>query len=258
MENEEISNEDFLKAFGINQEETEETPQETNEGTEETPAEEVPAPEQDGEQDASEDNKPSETTNNNQDNTKQAQAFAFMRSELNQKNKMLNDVAVVLGLDPKSKDSMAQLQTKLTEALAKQQGIPSEILEKLNRLETLENERNIETIRNNAFNGFQQVKSKFGLNDQELEEFANELVRDGKNPFTQSVDLLTEYKLKNFDKLLEQAKQQGIQAEMERASKASKNASTPSKTHGGAEKDEPEKITTVKGLTDWFNQQSGK
>ena len=190
---------------------------------------------------------------------KSAQAFAAMRVDLNKKNKLLEGVATVLGLDPKSKESMDQLQSKLTEALAKKQGIPVETLERLNKLEEMEQQRTTEQIRNNAFLGFQQVKTKFNLTDQQLQEFANELVADGKNPFTQAVDLMTEYKLKNFDKLLEQAKTQGAQAEIERSTKANTNASTPGTNQGAGTSTEPDKINTVKQLNDWFNQQqSGK
>ena len=172
---------------------------------------------------------------------------------------MLENVATILGLDPKSKDSMSQLQDKLTEALAKKQGIPTETLERLNRLEELEQQRNVEQVRNNAFLGFQKVKTQFKLTDDELQSFANELVADGKNPFLIPLDLVTEYKLKNFDKLLEKAKNQGAQDEIARAAKANNNASTPAKKQGGAADSDPDKITTIKQLNDWLNQQqSGK
>lgn len=272
---EEISQDDFLAAFGItpdsaNQDDTEgdagdQTPDSNSGGADPRPdgnesADDNNASDDEGtskdgdksEGDEGKANQPSATE-------KSAQAFAAMRVELAQKNKMLENVATVLGLDPKSKDSMDQLQTKLTEALAKKQGLPVETLERLNKLEEMEQQRNIEQVRNNAFLGFQRVKTIFGLDDAALQEFANSLVAEGKNPFTTPLDLVTEYKLKNFDKLMEQAKNQGAQAEIERAAKANTNASTPGTKQGGASDSEPEKITSVKQLTDWFNnQQSGK
>lgn len=277
MEDDVISQDDFLKAFGISGEADQNN--QGDQGTDDqgnNPADQGNAnpgtedqgnadnasgdqgASQNGDNNGAADNNSNDQTNNSNTN-KSAQAFAAMRVELNQKNKMLENVATVLGLDPKSKDSMDQLQTKLTEALAKKQGLPVETLERLNRLEELEQQRNIEQVRNNAFAGFQQVKTQFGLNDEQLQAFANELVADGKNPFVQQLDLVTEYKLKNFDKLLEQAKNQGAQAEIERAAKANNNASTPGTNQGSASGQEVDKITTVKQLTDWFNQQqSGK
>ena len=277
MEDDVISQDDFLKAFGISGEADQNT--QGDQGTDDqgnNPADQGNAnpgtedqgnadnasgdqgASQNGDNNGAADNNSNDQTNNSNTN-KSAQAFAAMRVELNQKNKMLENVATVLGLDPKSKDSMDQLQTKLTEALAKKQGLPVETLERLNRLEEMEQQRNIEQVRNNAFAGFQQVKTQFGLNDEQLQAFANDLVADGKNPFVQQLDLVTEYKLKNFDKLLEQAKNQGAQAEIERAAKANNNASTPGTNQGGASGQEVDKITTVKQLTDWFNQQqSGK
>jgi hypothetical protein len=276
MNEDAISQEDFLKAFGIvndeagqsndsdagNQNDGQDSNAATqgngDEGQQNTGDENNNGTDDQQNQNA-DGNTGDEGQNQNQAN-KSAQAFAAMRVELSQKNKMLEGVATVLGLDPKSKDSMSQLQSKLTEALAKKQGIPTETLERLNKLEEMEQQRNIEQTRNNAFMGFQQVKTKFNLTDQQLQEFANELVADGKNPFVTPLDLMTEYKLRNFDKLLEQAKTQGAQAEIERSAKANNNASTPGTNQGaGASGQELDKITTIKQLNDWFNQQqSGK
>ena len=277
MEEDEISQDDFLKAFGITDSNNQDNGDQGADGQQGNQADSDganPGTEgQDstdnmtGDEGASKDGENAgegagdqgdQNKDNNQAN-KQAQAFASMRIELSQKNKMLENVATILGLDPKSKDSMSQLQSKLTEALAKKQGIPTETLERLNRLEEMEQQRNVEQIRNNAFLGFQKVKTQFQLTDDELQSFANELVAEGKNPFVTSLDLVTEYKLKNFDKLLEKAKNQGAQDEIARAAKANNNASTPGKKQGGAADSDPDKITTVKQLNDWLNQhQSGK
>lgn len=277
MDEDLISQDDFLAAFGVtdpanqetqddgnqNQGTTEPNAEGANPGTDSQPTSNTEADggSKDGdEQAAGNDNDQGKQDNDTNQVSKSAQAFAAMRIELANKNKLLEGVATVLGLDPKQKDSIDQLQTKLNEALAKKQGLPVETLERLNRLEELEQQRNIETIRNNAFQGFQKVKTQFNLSDEALQEFANSLVADGKNPFVIPLDLVTEYKLKNFDKLLEQAKNQGAQDEINRAAKANNSASTPNNKSGGtAQNDEPEKITTVKQLNDWFNQQqSGK
>lgn len=279
MEEDVISQDDFLKAFGVASDGAGQDDNKGDSGNQEgqnAGASQGTDTQDQGNQDtgdngnAQDQNNQDKTGNtDNTDNTdngtqpnqvdKSAQAFAAMRVDLNKKNKLLEGVATVLGLDPKSKESMDQLQSKLTEALAKKQGIPVETLERLNKLEEMEQQRTTEQIRNNAFLGFQQVKTKFNLTDQQLQEFANELVADGKNPFTQAVDLMTEYKLKNFDKLLEQAKTQGAQAEIERSTKANTNASTPGTNQGAGTSTEPDKINTVKQLNDWFNQQqSGK
>lgn len=274
MEDDVISQDDFLKAFGVsstdgsddttntdgNTNATDGNQEGANPGTDTTQegAGQNDQTEGDASQTGENNNGNQTDANNNGANdptSKSAQAFAAMRVELAAKNKMLEGVASVLGIDLKAKDSMGQLQTKLNEALAKKQGISPEILDKLNKFEQMEEQRNIEQVRNNAFMGFQKVKTQFGLDDAKLQEFANQLVADGKNPFTTPLDLVTEYKLKNFDKLLEQAKAQGAQEEIARASKANNNASTPGSAQGAGQQDTPEQITTVKQLTDWFNKQ---
>lgn len=256
MNDEVVTQDDFLKAFGIG---TESTTEEQDNGGQQTTDDTTDGATgesqgQQGDTEASSGDQQDQQVNTNPTD-KSAKAFAAMRIELAQKQKLLDDVATVLGLDPKAKDSMGQLQSKLTETLAKKQGIPAETLARLNKLEEMEQQRNEEQVRNNAYLGFQKVKTQFKLSDQELQQFANELVADGKNPFVQTFDLVAEYKLKNFDKLLEDAKQQGIQAEIARASKANDNASTPSNKQGGAQDQSADQITTVKQLTDWFNKQ---
>ena len=274
MEDDVISQEDFLKAFGVpgsaEADDTTNTEGDTsnaangnqdgaNPGTDgQDPTGNTPDG-TDGASETGDNNGDQDGANKNEGNdptSKSAQAFAAMRVELARKDKMLEGVASVLGIDLKSKDSMDQLQTKLNEALAKKQGIDPEVLVKLNRLEEMEAQRNIEQTRNNAFMGFQKVKTQFGLNDTQLQEFANQLVADGKNPFTTPLDLVTEYKLKNFDKTMEEAKAKGAQEEIARAAKAGANASTPGNDQGvQTNNNDAKQITTIKGLTEWFNQQ---
>lgn len=276
MEDDVISQEDFLKAFGVpSSAETGDTtnpegdtsnaangnPQDgADPGTDgQNPTGETPDGTTDGSSETGDNSGDQNGANKNEGNdptSKSAQAFAAMRVELAAKNKMLEGVASVLGIDFKSKDSTDQLQAKINEALAKKQGISTEVLDKLNRFEQMEEQRNIEQIRNNAFRGFQSVKDQFKLDDAKLQEFANQLVADGKNPFTTPLDLVTEYKLKNFDKLLEQAKAQGAQEEIARATKAGANASTPGTNNGVQDgSNDVQQITTVKQLTEWFNKQ---
>lgn len=269
-----VTEEDFLKAFGVTPTTGDTTPPASgdstnaddgnqqngaNPGTDgQTPADgntEGDGTSQTGDNNGNQ-NDATQNQNGATETNKSAQAFAAMRVELARKDKLLEGVATVLGLDPKSKESMDQLQGKLNEALAKKQGIDPEILVKLNRLEEMETQRNIEQTRNNAFMGFQKVKTQFGLDDTQLQEFANQLVADGKNPFTTPLDLVTEYKLKNFDKLLADAKAQGVQEEIARAAKAGANASTPGSNQGGStNNNDVQQVTTVKQLDEWFKNQ---
>lgn len=257
----EMSQEDFLKAFGVSGEADQNTQDANNADVNDdtTPNDTTP------EGDESEGNDTNQDGDNNQNDastqnnaTKTTQAFAAMRVENAKQKKLINNTLTLLGLDPKNPDSVAQLETKLTEALAKKQGLPVETLERLNKLEALEQQRTAEDLRTKALMGFQKVKDSFNLDDNALQEFANELVAEGKNPFINSLDLVSEYKLRNFDKLIEQAKAKGVQEEIERASKANNNASTPNSTQGG-DTQNIDKVTNIKELVNWYNQQqSGK
>jgi hypothetical protein len=107
--------------------------------------------------------------------------------------------------------------------------------------------------------GFQAVKNQFNLSDKDVDDFADQLIRDGVNPFTKSVDIVAEYKLRNFDALLEAAVQKGAAQEAQRQANVAAHSSQPNKTTGGAgDNSEPDKINSVASLTDWLEKNSTK
>lgn len=189
---------------------------------------------------------------------KRDNAFAQMRVENAKQANILKGIADVLQIqaDPNNPEALVTaLQQKITAAQAQKAGMPADVLEKLNKL-TEENDANkAAQIRQAAYLGFQAVKDDFKLDNVKLQAFADELVADGINPFEQPVNLLAEYKLRKHDILIAEAEERGAQKEAERAANAGKHSSSPDKKQGKGET-ETEKITTVKDLNNWFNEQS--
>ncbi len=240
---EEPTMDDFLSAFGVEANTAPEEGQPENEVVPEpetvTPAEEEAPPvlEEGGD--------------------KTAQAFAQMRVENKKYQKMITGIAEMLGVqDVTNPEAVTQvIEQKLIEAEAKKQNVPPEMLARLQQLE-LHNQEYIQNqTRQVAYAGFQKVKDSFKLTNQEVEQFATALQQQGLNPFDKPLDLVKEYRVLNFDKLLADAEAKGAQAEIQRSTKAQNQGSTPNTKQGQGDVDEV-KITTVKDLDAWFDKQS--
>lgn len=189
-------------------------------------------------------------------NTKQAQAFAQMRIANQQQAQLIKQIAEVVGVtDTKDPQAMMNaLQQLAVKAQSQKQGIPEEVLTRLNQLENT----NLEYKRQQAYlaagRGFQTIKDKYGLDDAGLEAFAQELIADGLNPYEQPIDLVSEYKIRHFDSMLEEAIQKGIEQEAQRAAKAGAQGSTPTTTTGGRTDSETPKINSVSELNKWLEE----
>ena len=185
-------------------------------------------------------------------------AFAQMRSENTALKKLVGDIAGVLGINPNT--PQAQMQSAVQEAIlkaqAKQQNLDPAVLQRLNQLEQYKEANERQSLTNKAYMGFQTVKNQFNLSDKELDGFADQLMQDGVNPFTTEVDLVSEYKLRNFDKLISAAEQRGAAKEAERQQNVTQHSSQPSKTTGAGSDSEPDKITSTTELTSWFDKRN--
>lgn len=189
-------------------------------------------------------------------NTKQAQAFAQMRITNQQQAQLIKQIAGVVGItDAKDPEAiMNALQQVVVKAQSQKQGIPEEFLTRLNHLETMNSEYQKQQAYIAAGRGFQTIKDKYGLDNDGLEAFAQELIADGLNPYESPIDLVAEYKVRHFDELIEQAVQRGIEQEAQRAAKAGAQGSTPSDTKGGSPNSDTPKITTVAELNKFLDE----
>lgn len=200
---------------------------------------------------ASSDSKVTKTANAD---AKQAQAFAQLRIANQQQQQLIRQIAGVVGVtDTKDPAAMMNaLQQLAIKAQSQQQGIPEEVLTRLNHLEHMNTEFQRQQAYLAAGRGFQTIKDKYGLDNDALEAFAQELIADGLNPYEQRVNLVNEYKLRHFDSMLEQAVQKGIDQEAQRAAKAGAQSSTPTTTSGGRADSETPKINSVAELNKWL------
>lgn len=187
---------------------------------------------------------------------KNAAAFAQMRIQNTNYQKMLTNIAGVLGIqntnDPEQ--MMQALQQMVTKAQSKSTGIPEDFIQRQRETEEKVARYEQEQLKTQAYLSFQKVKDTYALTNQEVSSFADKLLEAGKNPFSTPMDLLNEYRSLYFDQILAKEREKAIQAEAERAAKANTHSTQPPTKDGKAVGD-PAKISTVKEFESWLAKQ---
>ena len=188
--------------------------------------------------------------------SKRDSAFAQMRIQNKELSDLIMNLAKATGQTPKNMaEAQAMLNEGLTKVVAKNRNIPEDVLREMEadkkRLAELEQTQ----AKQNAIAGFQQVKDTFQLSRNDVNEFADKLIEKKINPYEQSVNLVEQYKLIYFDKLIANAREQGVQEERARSLKAQNNSTTPTNQNGLSETtgDQGKPIKTVADLDALLN-----
>lgn len=159
---------------------------------------------------------------------KQNKAFAEMRIKNKDYSEFLMHMASMAGLNVKNADeAKALLAERIQQVEAKQKQMDPAVLKELEDSRRQISEMQKEKTKNAALSGFSNLKALHGLSDKELDEFADTLIAKNKNPFEQEMDLVAEYRLANFDKLMEKAREAGRAEEIARSKNAQASSTTP-------------------------------
>ncbi len=176
-------------------------------------------------------------------------AFGQMRTQINQLTELLGKVAKANGVEySDSKDLVAKLNDDAITKMAQKQNVPVELLREVEALRQDSAAFKAQQLKDAAAIGFQNVMTTYGLTQEQLKEFAVELDQRGKNPFTQPVDVMSEYKMLHYDDILNTAVKKAVEEALKKDSAANQSSTTPGQqqgSNGGSEA----KITTVAGLT---------
>lgn len=159
---------------------------------------------------------------------KQNRAFAEMRIKNKDYSEFLLRMASMAGLNVKNADEAKDLLSeRIQQVEAKQKQMDPAVLKELEDSRRQITEMQKEKIKNAAISGFSNLKALHGLSDKDLDEFADTLIAKNKNPFEQEMDLVAEYRLANFDKLMEKAREAGRAEEIARSKNAQISSTTP-------------------------------
>jgi hypothetical protein len=177
-----------------------------------------------------------------------------MRIENKKLSTLLGDVAKILGIqDISDPEKMLQaVQEKVLQAQAKASGIPEDILKRQKETEEKLTQYEQDRMRTQAYLGFQKVMDTYKLTQAQLNAFADELLEQGRNPFTTPMDLVKEYRDLHWEDILKAEREKALQEEADRAAKAA-NHSTQPPAKDGKPGGDPAKITTVRDLDAWMN-----
>lgn len=254
-----MEKEEFLKAFGATAEPAAEEPDKSE------PDEENPSPEgeadntdepddTDNPEGSDEHDEPDEADEPQQKPDKQAHAFAEMRIQNKRQRELLENIGEVLGLDKGTPPDQLfeKLQDKVLKSQAEKQNVPEELYKRLHNLEKDNQTFVQEQMKRTALLGFQKVKDTFDLKNNEVQAFAEGLQKDGVDPFTSPIDLVREYKVRNFEKLVALAEERGAQAEAQRVAKAQQTSSSTGKKEG-KKRQGGEKIDTLRELSNFLS-----
>lgn len=180
--------------------------------------------------------------------SKQNAAFAQMRVQNKQMQETITKLGGLLGLEVADHTQLiTALEQKMLQFQAQETNIPVNVLQELEASRKAQQQQEAETHRTNALLGFQKVKDTFSLDQKGLNEFANQLNEAGKNPFTDPLDLIQEYRMLNFERILQQERDKAAQEVIARQKKAEAHSTTPAKAVG-APPTSATPVTTVSGL----------
>lgn len=189
--------------------------------------------------------------------TKAQEAFVYMRQQNKRMVNALKGVADVLGLqdvDLNDENKLLEaVQQKVTVNQAEKQNVPVALLQELQDLKAKNMQATAQRREHETAVGLQTLKTKYDLQQEELNEFVKELISSGINPLQQSVNLTQEYQSRHFDEIVSKEVAKAVAAEQQRATKATTHGSNPgNKTGAHRGVGETGKVENVRDLEAWL------
>lgn len=172
-------------------------------------------------------------TNAQTQQQKDAGAFAAMRVRNKQMESMLKRVADAAGIQYANTDDMlTKLNDDALGKLAEKQGVPKELLMRLDSLEKSNQEYRQEQMNTKLRNDFMALQEKYDLTPEQLQTFATQLSNDRVDPL--SADIMREYEVRNFDAIVQQRIQDAVQAALSKDQQVDEHSSTPNAAQGSS------------------------
>lgn len=164
---------------------------------------------------------------------KDAGAFAAMRVRNKQMENMLKRVADAAGIQYANTDDMlTKLNDDALGKLAEKQGVPKELLMRLDSLEKSNQEYRQEQVNIKLRNDFMALQEKYNLTPEQLQTFATQLSNDRVDPL--SADIMREYEVRNFDAIVQQRIQDAVQTALSKDQQVDEHSSTPNAAQGSS------------------------
>ena len=176
-------------------------------------------------------------------------AFGQMRQQINDLSGILGKIAQANGIQyTNTQDLISKLNDDALAKLAQKQSVPVELLREMDALRANQQQWQQSQREQVAYAGFQALMTQYGLSQDDLKAFAVELDGAGKNPFTQDINVVDEYRLRHFDDIVAKRAEAAVKEALAKSSAADNHSSTPGAQQGAGSGDGGQKITTLEGL----------
>lgn len=157
---------------------------------------------------------------------KDANAFAQMRAQNKMMSNMLEKMARAKGVEYSGMDDlMAKFNDESLGLLAEKQGVPKELLAKIEALEADANAYRAQQTNNRLVSQMQSIQNEFGLSAQELNDFAVQIDNSGADLNT--INLRAEYLNRNMDAIINKRVQAAVEAALRGDAEINQQSSTP-------------------------------
>ena len=179
-------------------------------------------------------------------------AFGQLRTELDANKALLAKLATAAGIQyTDEKDLFAKLNDNALSQLAARQNVPVDLLKRMETLEQNNAAYEAEQRKTETMLSFQKLQNTYGLTNEELMAFAQELDEKGLNPFTSRVNIDSTYRDLHFDDIVNKRVNKAVEEALKKSSVADTHSSTPNRSTGkGDNSGDGKKITTVSQLSD--------
>lgn len=178
-------------------------------------------------------------------------AFGQMRTELNANKALLAKLATAAGIRyTDENDLIAKLNDNALNQLAQRQNVPVDLLKRMEALEQNNAAYEMEQRKTETLLSFQKLQTAYGLTNDELLAFAQELDEKGMNPFASRINIDATYRDLHFDEIVNKRVAAAVEEALKKSSVADTHSSTPNRSTGkGDNSGDGKKITTVSQLS---------
>lgn len=178
-------------------------------------------------------------------------AFGQMRTELNANKALLAKLATAAGIQyTDENDLIAKLNDNALNQLAQKQNVPVDLLKRMETLEQNNAAYEMEQRKTETMLSFQKLQTTYGLTNEELMAFAQELDEKGMNPFASRINIDATYRDLHFDEIVNKRVAAAVEEALKKSSVADTHSSTPNRSTGkGDNNGDGKKITTVSQLS---------
>lgn len=147
-------------------------------------------------------------------------------------------------------DLIAKLNDNALNQLAQRQNVPVDLLKRMETLEQNNAAYEMEQRKTETMLSFQKLQTTYGLTNEELMAFAQELDEKGMNPFASRINIDATYRDLHFDEIVNKRVAAAVEEALKKSSVADTHSSTPNRSTGkGDNNGDGKKITTVSQLS---------